>query len=79
MEAPKEEPKKGITKEQVMNKLKEFFSKNKKKNETVDIVTAQTSTGDTTTVATVPTGQGKQKVAKLKQQGVRTANSQTLK
>ena len=33
MEVSQEEPKKGITKEQVMNKLKEFFSKKKKVKE----------------------------------------------
>lgn len=78
MEVSQEEPKKGITKEQVMNKLKEFFSKKKKIKE-LDIVTAQNDKGETTTVTTTPTGQGKRKAAQLNQQGVRTAKSQTLK
>jgi hypothetical protein len=67
-------------KTEIVKKLKEFFSKMKsKKQEAVDVVTAQDSEGDTKTVATVPAGKGKDKAQRLKSQGVTSATSQTLK
>lgn len=75
---PKEEGSSNMSKDDIVKKLKEYIAKKKKKNEAVDIVTAKTPSGEETTVATVPSGQGKRKVAQLKQQGARTANVKTV-
>lgn len=74
-----EKGKASLTKEQVMQKLKEFFSKKKRKTEVVDVVKAQTQDGDEAIIGTYRAGTGKNKVSKLRSQGVTTATTQTLK
>lgn len=79
VETSEEQPKTGITKEQVMNKLKEFFSKKKKKTEAMDVVKAKSQDGDDVVVGTYTAGQGKAQAGKLKSKGITSATSQTLK
>lgn len=68
---------KKITKEEVIKKLKEYFSK-KKKNEAMDVVQGKTPTGQTVTLGTYPRGQGQREANKYKSQGARTASSTTI-
>ncbi len=66
-------------KTEVVKKLKEYFSKKKKKTEAVDMIKAKTPDGEESVIATVPAGKGAQKAAQLKSQGITTAISKTYK
>lgn len=66
----KEDP----TKDDVMQKLKEFFSKKKKKkNEAKDAIVAKTPKGNEEVIAIVPSGQGQTQASEYKNKGITTA------